>query len=184
MWRRSFCTIVVAALVLGIASTASAQSKAAKIASAVAAAPASIAKNATIKDWPDKSGNMATLREGSNGWVCLPSEPKTKYRKNDAMCIDPQFQEWMASLMEKRPPKLTQVGYSYMLTADEWGSNTDPFGATGPTPDNQWHKMGPHVMVVYPDAALLAGIPTRPSMNGPYVMQAGTPYAHVMWPVK
>ena len=58
--------------------TAVAQSKAAKIASAMAAAPASIAKNATVKDWPDKSGNMALLREGSNGWTCLPSHPENE----------------------------------------------------------------------------------------------------------
>jgi hypothetical protein len=31
---------------------------------------------------------------------------------------------------------------------------------------------------------MLAGIPTRPSMMGPYVMQSGTPFAHVMWPMK
>ena len=53
-----------------------------------------------------------------------------------------------------------------------------------PTPTNEWHHLGPHVMVVYPDKAMLAGLPTKPSTNGPYVMWADTPYAHVMWPVK
>ncbi len=184
MWRRSFSTMVVAALVLGIATTASSQSKAAKIANATAAAPASIAKNATVKDWPDKSGKMATLREGSNGWVCLPSEPKTKYLKNDAMCLDPMWQEWMAAFVEKRDPKITSVGYAYMLSAEQWGSNTDPMGAKSPTPDNQWHHMGAHVMVLYPSSAMLAGVPTKPSTMGPYVMMSGSSFAHVMWPVK
>lgn len=181
---RVLSTTVAAALILGVAGTAAAQSKAAKIASAVAAAPASVAKNATIKDWPDKTGKMATLREGSNGWVCLPSEPKTKYLKNDAMCLDPMWQEWMAAFVEKRAPKITHVGYAYMLSADEWGSNTEPMVAKEPTPDNQWHHQGPHVMVLYPDASQLAGIPVRPSTSGPYVMQSGSPFAHVMWPVK
>jgi len=183
MWRRILCTAVVAGLAVGAASTAAAQSKAAKIAQAMAAGPASITKNATIKDWPDKSGKMATLREGSNGWTCLPSEPVSQYNKNDAMCLDPTFTDFMMALIENRAPKVTKIGYAYMLTTNQWGSNTDPL-AKGPTADNQWHKMGPHVMVVYPDSALLAGLPTRPSMMGPYVMQAGTPFAHVMWPMK
>ena len=82
MWRRVPSTTLAATLVLGFAGTAAAQSKAAKIANAMAAAPTSIAKNAAVKDWPDETGKMATLREGSNGWVCYPSRPKTKYRKN------------------------------------------------------------------------------------------------------
>jgi hypothetical protein len=183
MWRRIFSAVVVAGLVLGAVSTASAQSKAAKIAQATAAAPASIGKNATVKDWPDKAGNMATLREGSNGWTCLPSEPKTKYRTNDAMCMDSNFGDLINALMSSKPPALKGVGYSYMLTSDESMSNTDP-AATGPTADNQWHRLHAHVMVAYPDKAMLAGLPTHPSLNGPYVMWADTPYAHVMWPVK
>ena len=182
MWRRVPSTTLAATLVLGLAGTAAAQSKAAKIANAMAAAPTSIAKNAAVKDWPDETGKMATLREGSNGWVCYPSRPKTKYRKNDAMCLDPMWQEWMAAYVGKRAPKVTQVGYAYMLAADEWGSNSG--GAKEPTPDNQWHHMGPHVMVLYPDASLLAGIPVRPSMSGPYVMMSESPFVHVMWPVK
>ena len=182
MSRWIFST-VVAGLTLGAVSTVSAQTRAAKISQAMAAGPASITRNATVKDWPDKSGKMAVLREGSNGWVCLPSEPVTKYKKNTAVCMDQNFQELMAAIFEQRAPKVTQVGYAYMLTANEWGSNVDMM-ATGPTADNQWHKMGPHVMLVYPDAALLAGIPTRPSTMGAYVMAAGTPYAHVMWPVR
>lgn len=183
MWRRILCTALVAAFVAGVASTASAQSKATKIASAMAAAPASIAKNATIKDWPDKNGNMALLREGSNGWLCVPSHPKTRTITADAMCADGNFMDLIGALMSNKPPALKGVGYAYMLSANDWESNTDPT-AQKETPDNEWHHVHSHVMVVYPDKAMLAGIPTRPSLNGPYVMWADTPYAHVMWPVK
>ena len=183
MWRRILCTALVAAFVAGVTSTASAQSKATKIAGAIAAAPASIGKNATVKDWPDKSGNMALLREGSNGWTCLPSHPKTRILTNDAMCYDANFGDLMTALMSNKPPVIKGVGYSYMLGANDWESNTDPM-ASKETPDNQWHHLRSHVMVVYPDKAMLAGLPTRPSVNGPYVMWATTPYAHVMWPVK
>jgi hypothetical protein len=149
----------------------------------MAAAPASIAKNATIKDWPDKSGKLATLREGSNGWTCFPSEAANKYRKNDAACVDSNFMELMSAMFAQKAPALKGIGYAYMLTNDDWLSNTDPAGAA-PTADNQWHRVRGHVMVAYPDKAMLAGLPTRPSLNGPYVMWADTPYAHVMWPMK
>ena len=183
MWRRIFSITVIAGLTLGAVSTASAQSKAARIRQAMAAGPSSITKNATIKDWPDKSGGMAVLREGSNGWVCLPSEPVNKYRNNDAACMDSNFMDLFTAVVSQKPPVLKGVGYAYMLTTDDWESNTDP-GATAPTANNQWHHLRGHVMVVYPDKAMLAGLPTRPSLNGPYVMWADTPYAHVMWPVK
>lgn len=183
MWRSVLSTTVAATLVLGIVGIAAAQGKAAKIASATASAPASIAKNATVRDWPDKSGKMAMLREGSNGWTCLPSHPTSKTLTNDAMCYDANFGDLMSALMSGKPPAIKGVGYSYMLTADDWESNTDPM-AHAQTPDNQWHHLRPHLMVVYPDKALLGGLPVRPSVNGPYVMWAATPYAHVMWPVK
>lgn len=185
MSRKVFAFTLGATVLAALCPSAiAAQGRAAKIASATAAGPSSVTRNAAVMDWPGKDGKMATLREGTNGWVCMPSNAPTKYKKNDAMCLDAQWQEWMAAVMAQRAPNVTKVGYAYMLTANEWGSNTDPMGATAPTPNNQWHKQGPHVMVVYPDAKSLDGIPIRPSTMGPYVMMAGTPYAHVMWPVK
>ena len=183
MWRRVLYTSLPAALVVGFTSIAHAQSKAAKIAQAMAAGPASITKDATIMDWPDKNGKTETLRAGSNGWTCFPSAKQTRYVKNTSVCADQSFMELQRGIMQQRPPKISQVGYAYMLTTDAWGSNTDMM-ANGPTAENEWHHQGPHVMIVYPDATSLAGLPTKPSKMGPYVMAAGTPYAHVMWPVK
>lgn len=186
MWRKisafALGGTILAALCPSAALAQMSNSK--KIASAMTAGPSAITRNAAVMDWPGKDGKMAMLRQGTNGWVCMPSNPPTKYKKNDAMCLDPQWQEWLASVVENRPPKITKVGYAYMLAADEWGSNTDPLGATAPTAGNQWHKQGPHVMVLYPDAKSLEGIPDKPAAFGPYVMMAGTPHAHVMWPMK
>jgi hypothetical protein len=134
-------------------------------------------------DWPGKNGKMATLRAGTNGWTCLPSEPKSKYIVNDSFCGDANFMDLMGAVMANKPPALKGVGYSYMLSTNDWESNTVPF-AKAPTPTNDWHHLGPHVMVVYPNKAMLAGLPTHPSTTGPYVMWPSTPYAHVMWPVQ
>ena len=156
---------------------------AAKIASAMTAAPESVARNATIIDWPDSSGRIVTLRQGTNGWTCLPSQPKSQYITSNAICAAQNFYDMLTALISGKPPAVKGVGYSYMLSNETWESNTD-FASTKPTADNQWHHVGSHVMIVYPDKSALAGLPTQPSTTGPYVMWASTPYAHVMWPVK
>jgi hypothetical protein len=70
-----------------------------------------------------------------------------------------------------------------MAAGGGFGSNTDPF-AMKESPDNHWSQHGPHVMIIVPDVKALAGIPTDPKNGGPYVMWAGTPYAHIMAPTK
>ena len=89
----------------------------------------------------------------------------------------------LKAMFAGRPPALKGVGYAYMLSNETWESNTD-FRSMAPTADNQWHHVGSHVMVVYPDKAALAGLSVTPVPSGPYVMWASTPYAHVMWPVR
>jgi hypothetical protein len=41
----------------------------------------------------------------------------------------------------------------------------------------------PHLMILVPDLDSLAGLSTEPGNGGPYVMYAGTPYAHIMAPI-
>ena len=71
----------------------------------------------------------------------------------------------------------------YMLEGGTDASNTDPY-ATAPTADNKWVKTGPHIMVVG-SADVIKGHPSgaKPDTTNPYVMWAGTPYAHLMVPV-
>ena len=185
MPRKSFPALLLVSLLAAVcpAALAAQGGNAAKIASAMSAAPRTIAQGATIMDWPDSTGRMATLRAGTNGWTCLPSQPKTRYVSNNSMCADPNFTELLTAMFAGRPPALKGVGYAYMLSNETWESNTDVRSMT-PTADNQWHHVGSHVMVAYPDKAALAGLPVTPTPTGPYVMWASTPYAHVMWPVK
>jgi hypothetical protein len=153
-----------------------------KIANAMSAAPAEISRNATIKDWPTKEGGeLRVLRQGSNDWVCLPDDPSTS--GNDPMCLDREWQQWAQAYMAKTKPQIQQAGIAYMLNTNAEVSNTDPY-ATGPTPHNQWHKIGPHIMLLMPDPTQLEGISSNPHSGGPYVMFKDTPYAHVMMPVQ
>ena len=50
---------------------------------------------------------------------------------------------------------------------------------------NDWIKTGPHMMIVG-SKEMLAGYPSgaKPDTSAPFVMWAGTPYAHLMVPVK
>jgi hypothetical protein len=151
------------------------------IESAMAAAPASVAKDATIVEaQPD--GSMKTLREGGNGWTCMPDSPATP--GPDPMCMDKNGGAWAAAWIGKTAPADGVPGLIYMLAGGTDASNTDPY-AKAPTQGGDWIKTGPHIMVVG-SKAMLAGYPSGPSPDtkAPYVMWAGTPYAHLMIPVE
>ncbi|MBA2670582.1 MAG: hypothetical protein H0U67_09440 [Gemmatimonadetes bacterium] len=151
--------------------------QAAMIRNALSAAPASVAEGATVMDF-----NHNTLREGSNGWVCMPDMPDVP--NNSPMCLDRPWLEVIDAWMNKRAPTFEGIGFGYMLQGDMPVSNKDPF-ATGPSPDNQWvANSGPHIMMVISDQALLKSLPTDPENGGPWVMWKGTPYAHVMIPTE
>lgn len=148
-----------------------------KIASAESAAPAAVSASATIVDL-----DGSTLREGANGWVCMPDDPNVP---NDSpMCLDASWLEVIDAWTNERDPEITGMGISYMLRGDMPVSNVDPF-ASGPAAGNEWiPDGGPHIMVVVPDQAQLEGISTDPANGGPWVMWTGTPYAHVMIPLE
>ena len=147
-----------------------------KIALAMSAGPAAIAKNAAIVDMTDmSSAQHAQLRAGTNGWVCyaMIGEP---------MCLDKEWQKWFEAWTSKSEVRFEKTGIGYMLRGDRGAGNTDPY-ATGPTADNQWVIAPPHLMVLFPDPKLLEAYSTDPGSGGPWVMWKGTPYAHLMVPV-
>jgi hypothetical protein len=182
--RLTLCILSIGLLlVLHAVPEAQAQAdRAAKIQSAMSAALPSIAEQATIRDWPaEEGGEMPVLREGSDAWTCLPDMPDTP--GNDPMCLDEPWLQWAAAWMNKTEPNITRMGFGYMLQGGTPESNTDPY-ATGPTPDNEWMTEGvPHLMILVPDEAALAGLPTDPNNGGPWVMWKGTPYVHIMAPM-
>ena len=154
-----------------------------KIFNAMSAGPASITQDATILEWPSQpSGEFKVLRVGSNGWSCIASAPASLEKGlRDPTCEDEMWLELDKAWLAGEEPNITRVGISYMLSGDAGASNTDPF-ATELTDDNQWHISGPHVMVLLPGLTY-EGISTDLHNGGPYVMWAGTPYAHIMVPV-
>jgi hypothetical protein len=187
MYAKCVCTglLILSAVVVTAATPAkkaAAPSDADLIASAMKAAPASVSRNATVVTM-DASGKMTTLRKGTNGFTCMPDDPQTP--GPDPMCMDANSMIWLHALMSHSAPPAGKVGFMYMLSGGTDASNTDPY-ATKPTASNHWIKTGPHIMIVGGDAAFYDSYPKSadPDTSVPYVMWAGTPYQHLMAPVK
>lgn len=177
MLTHSIAALAAALLSPATVATVPAQDAAAMIASAESAGPASVASSAAIRDW---AGNV--LREGDNGWTCLPDRPDTP-GSDDPWCVDETWLEFIDAWANQREPNITEVGIAYMLVGDAPVSNTDPY-ATEPTEEGDWVTGVPgHIMVVVPDSATLAGISTEHENGGPWIMWADTPYAHIMIPI-
>ena len=149
------------------------------VASAMSAAPAAVAQGATIVSMD--GATMKTLREGTNGFTCMGDNPETP--GPDPMCMDANALAWVEAWFAKKDPPAETPGVMYMLAGGTDASNIDPY-ATAPGEGNNWVETGPHMMVVG-SASLLKGYPSGPAPDTkqPYVMWAGTPYAHLMIPV-
>src|SRR5215475_6640531 len=157
--------------------TTSAHSDQWKVANALSAGPASITEHAAVMDWPanPKDGLSAgkVLRQGSNGWTCMPDTPGRP--QHDPMCMDETSMKWLAATMAGKKPNIDHVGLSYMLL----GEARQAQGATpakDPRQVKEWFYVGPHVMVVLPDSAkdALRGINQDMSINQPYTTLLGS----------
>jgi hypothetical protein len=183
MQRYSACLILASALLLAVASGPSlGASDAALIKNAMSAAPPAVAKDATIVAMDDKM-QMRILRKGKNNFTCMPDNPKSP--GNDPMCLDEGGMQWAKAWMSNTTPPAGVVGFGYMLKGGSDASNTDPH-AEGPKPGAKWVDTGPHVMIFNVGDAAKA-YPRQgenPNVHEPYVMWPGTPYEHLMIPVK
>jgi hypothetical protein len=145
-----------------------------KVTRAMRAGPRSIAKDATIADI-----DGTVLREGTNGWTCMPGiAPGDEH----PMCNDEVWMRLMQAMEGKAAFQTDRIGISYMLAGDAYVSNSDPF-ATDPNNGDVWVQEGPHLMILVPNPKMLEGVPDDPFNGGPYVMWKDTPYAHIMVPI-
>jgi hypothetical protein len=147
------------------------------IASALSAAPPAVGADATIIAI-GADGQMRTLREGTGPFTCIPDGPSPGV---DPICVDPNGLTWLNAWIAQTPPPPGLVGFGYMLAGGSDASNEDPF-ATGPAAGENWVDTGPHVMIF---AQGLTGYPmTHDDTSRPYMMWPGTPFEHLMAPVR
>jgi hypothetical protein len=145
------------------------------IARAMTAAPPEIAYNATIVR--TMNGVIQALKKGTNEFTCMVAN-------TGPMCMAPIAMAWAHAWQTRSPPP-DQLGFVYMLNGDTGMSNTDPW-ATERTAANHWVRTGPHIMMVGSPVKEMTGFPRTldPDPEKPYVMWSGTPYEHVMIPMK
>lgn len=180
LMRNLKAAIAIVAIGLAAAIATAQDDTQAKIENAMSAAPTAIAEEATILDWEfDADGQLVVLREGTNGWTCLPDDPGTS--TNDPGCLDAETMGFLYAFVAREAPDVTVPGFGYHLQGCEVLSNSDP-GATEPAADH-WASSAPYMMIVLPATVDLSGFSTDEHSKGPFVMWAGTPYQHLMVPV-
>ena len=149
------------------------ETKEAKIARAISAAPENVAKNAKIVD-RDDNGAETVLREGTNGFTCFPGHPGVV--GDNTYCANEAALRWESDLMAlKMKPSNAEPGIEYMLLGGTDWSASDP-NATSGTPI----KEPPHWRLLWPFDPNTSGLPTDASQTGAWIMWAGTPWAHLM----
>lgn len=148
-------------------------------ATAMSAAPAGVAADSTIVTFGD-DGSVEVLAEGTNSWICFPNDPTTP--GGDPTCVDPQWSAFFDAYLAGEEPDVQGIGLAYMLQGGLTASNTDPM-ATEPAEGEEWVKDGPHIMLLLEGGLDESLYSTDHLAGGPYVMWAGTPYAHLMVPV-
>ena len=150
--------------------------------SAMSAAPMNVSAEATIMAM-DANGKMRVLRKGKNNFTCMPDNPATP--GPDPMCMDLAALAWAEAWIGHKKPVEGKIGFMYMLMGGTDASNVDPY-ATKPTENNHWLQTGPHVMIVGASQSFYDMYPksAQPDTTVPYIMWSGTPYQHLMIPVK
>ena len=133
---------------------------------------ASVARGARITD-TDAQGQIVVLRQGNNGFTCIPRNPKVV--ADPSMCVDAPALQWYADAKAYKP-KLTNAapGITYMLAGATQRSDSGPHDTTS-TPI----EIGPRWMIMWPFDPKTTGLPTKHKATGAYIMWAGSPYAHL-----
>ena len=123
--------------------TDTSESTEAKIARAMSAGPPNIARSAKIID-KDAQGHTIVLREGSNGFTCMPGNPSVVGQP--PMCADGPSMQWAADFAAHKPkPTNTVPGITYMLAGATQRSDSDPYDQTSPP-----ITVGAHWMIMWP----------------------------------
>jgi hypothetical protein len=185
--RRKFLTKAVAAialfLIIGIRFLGRVESKAShngipampgdttqdQIARAMSAGPNDISASARIVD-TDPQGSRVILREGSNGFTCMPRNPNVG--GEPAMCMDAASMQWPSDFRARKPKPTNSVpGITHMLAGATQRSDSDPYDTTSPP-----ITVGPHWMIMWPFDPKTSRLMTTHKSTGAYIMWAGSPY--------
>jgi hypothetical protein len=191
------CTLLVVALAAGFAAPLSAQSARplsaeAQVASAVAPLPEEFRASATVLGYRSGARTLSSLRQGDGPFICLASDPAEAERFHVA-CYHRSLEPFMARGREIRADGPANVNVDSIRYAEvEVGRLKLPDGPaalyslTGTrsnVTDAGVISGARHLFVVYVPYATAesTGLSTMPSADGPWLMNPGTPKAHIMF---
>ena len=150
-----------------------------KIANAMSAAPKAVAQDATIMDIDEKGEHEGAPRGQGNLHVHA-RQPDDAGQRPD---VPRQGRHGVGARVDDEGHAAAGVGFGYMLMGGSDASNDDPY-ATKPAAGKKWVDTGAHVMVLNPGPMADAYPKSADDPKKPYVMWPGTPYQHLMIPVK
>lgn len=161
-----------------------ARTRQAEILRALSAAPPAIAARATVKE-KGKDGHWAILRQGDNGWTCIPRS--TGDPEPLPACFDSNGMAFIRTFAGNQAPDPGRPGLSYMLQGGSAWSNIDPSASRLPVGRKDYIHLPPHLMILDSKLANQSGLPlhqTDPDTHMPFVMFGGTDHAILIIPVK
>lgn len=183
-----FFTLILSSIGVFVVNVASQSSRSkSEISTALSAAPASIAEQASVIILRDH-GRKEELRDGTNGWTCLARDadaPDDGIAHHPA-CFDKYGLEWIENYEAGREPNPEHVGYSYMLDGGSSWSNTDPKATKLGPGQVDYIRLPAHIMILNARVANSSGFPSGqadPDTHKPFVMFGGTPFAILIIPV-
>ena len=153
------------------------------------AGPSFIGINATVVDGAN------VLRVGTNGWTCLPANPRGMSDPENGwadaheampLCADEEGMKWVAAYLAGERPQLERDTILWMLHGDMGEDNTTPgvMSQAESADPSQWMVSGPHLMLMPKDPRSLDAFTTDFISGAPYTMFTGTDYAHLMIPME
>jgi len=147
---------------------------------AMSAAPGSISKKATIM-LPDKDGELAVVKRGTNGFTCVPDIDGQEIPS--PMCADEATMTFFLDMWSgKERPTNKTPGVGYMAQGGwHWEKNGKVImSMEKDEPGAKRVREPAHWMLIYPFSPKKSFLPDKPTSFGTWIMFDGTPFAHLM----
>ena len=163
-----------------------------QIAGALSPAPGNLKDEATVLGF-NAEGDMVTLREGENGFICLADNPNDE--RFHASCYHDTLEPFMArgrelrkegkGRDENRAIRLEEIKRGQLAMPDQPAALYQLFGPTSVFNLETGTVEGAnplYVMYIPYATTESTGLSSEPLMpGGPWLMDAGLPWAHIMY---
>jgi hypothetical protein len=162
-----------------------------QIAAATAPLPEAFRASATVLGYRGGQPPLVTLRAGGGDFVCLAADPRAQ--RFHTACYHASLEHFMDRGRELRAAGMTAAQVDSVRNAEvldgrlQMPAHAALYSLTGPwsvldTPTGAVRGARPLYVLYLPMATAEAtGLPGRPQGEAPWLMDSGTPRAHVMF---